>query len=462
MSVLQPRLTPADATRWGASIVDTLGTLLIMGLSDEYNLCRPHVNQLNFHWTNGRDWHQGYISEESTGDESAETWSVPRDGMTNLPVFETSIRYLGGLLSAYDLSGDTMILERCVELADILSKAFNTESGLPVGRLDPGAEGDHRMGSISIAEAGSMSVDFMRLSQATGDRKYFDLVQRVMDYLEIRVIPRSVIKPLIPLSFQPDAGLNNQMGGTFSWGGMADSYYEYLIKTYKLLGGSEVAQQWRKIYEWSTDVAKKNLYEDIDYIPDHPILAIGKIENGRYKAEIEHLTCFAGGMLGIGAKLLDRPDDMTDAEKFSASCYWVSQNSPVGLQAEHVQFYSEETEEVWEDVDASGSRVHPWVDPRTIKEGAELDRMHQDKEGVWRWNTDQKPVLEADGGAKRDETPETVKRMRGVMPGIKAAGARYINRPETVESLYYMWVDLTPLRQPTPSNPETFKGDVVS
>ncbi len=40
-------------------------------------------------------------------------------------------------------------------------------------------------------------------------------------------------------------------------------------------------------------------------------------------AETEHLTCFAGAMLGLGAKLLDRPKDLNFGEKFTQTCYWL-------------------------------------------------------------------------------------------------------------------------------------------
>lgn len=46
-------------------------------------------------------------------------------------VFETTIRVLGGLLSAYDLSGDAMFLGKARQLADRLLPAWNTPSGIP-------------------------------------------------------------------------------------------------------------------------------------------------------------------------------------------------------------------------------------------------------------------------------------------------------------------------------------------
>ena len=48
------------------------------------------------------------------------------------PFFETVIRYLGGLLSAYALSGDPILLSRADDLGKMLLPAFNTTSGLPI------------------------------------------------------------------------------------------------------------------------------------------------------------------------------------------------------------------------------------------------------------------------------------------------------------------------------------------
>jgi hypothetical protein len=47
------------------------------------------------------------------------------------PFFETVIRYLGGLLSAYALSGNPILLSRADDLGGMLLPAFNTNSSLP-------------------------------------------------------------------------------------------------------------------------------------------------------------------------------------------------------------------------------------------------------------------------------------------------------------------------------------------
>lgn len=46
-------------------------------------------------------------------------------------LFETVIRYVGGLLSAYDLSHEKVFIRKAVELVDKLLPAFDTPTGIP-------------------------------------------------------------------------------------------------------------------------------------------------------------------------------------------------------------------------------------------------------------------------------------------------------------------------------------------
>lgn len=402
------------------------------------------MNQINFNWVNGRDWSQSFESPNKPNDPESVAFSVPRDPRVGLPVFETGIRYLGGLLGAYDLSGDTLLVERAVDLANILGRAFYTESGLPAGRIDPGiTENWHRLGQVSLAEVGSMTLELIRLSQITGDRKWFDMAQRATDYLDERIAPKSTNEPLIPMWFMPSAGEGKaQIGGSFTFGGLADSYYEYLIKTYKLLGGSQGAQQYRRLYEGSIDAAKKLFFTDVKVVPGLDLYTIGKFEGGRMIVEAEHLSCFAGAMLGLGSKLLERDEDMQIAQKFTQTCYWLSASTPTGLQPENVEFYSG-TEMPWVNVTRDGKihhRGHKSLVPDLEGEFEHsLSVMHQDRSGTWRWNDDQSVVRE--GGEEddiRQDPVEYAEMLRGVPPGSKKVNGRGINRPETIESIFYM------------------------
>ena len=94
---------------WGATIIDSLSTLLLLNLTEEYSLARAHVRQIDFSIILG---------------ESSVYGGKLQDSRT-VPVFETIIRYLGGLISAYDLSGgDSLMLERAEDLAGWLTGAF--------------------------------------------------------------------------------------------------------------------------------------------------------------------------------------------------------------------------------------------------------------------------------------------------------------------------------------------------
>lgn len=48
-----------------------------------------------------------------------------------LSVFETNIRFVGGFLSAYALTGDTLFRDKAQYVADRLVPAFQTPTGIP-------------------------------------------------------------------------------------------------------------------------------------------------------------------------------------------------------------------------------------------------------------------------------------------------------------------------------------------
>lgn len=48
-----------------------------------------------------------------------------------LSVFETNIRFVGGLITAYALTGDNMFKEKAYHLGKKLLPAFDTPTGIP-------------------------------------------------------------------------------------------------------------------------------------------------------------------------------------------------------------------------------------------------------------------------------------------------------------------------------------------
>lgn len=191
---------------WGATLVDTLDTLWIMDLDHEFDIAVSALKELSF--------------------TSSTFYKV------NL--FETTIRYLGGLLSAYDLSGDRYptLLEKAIELGDMLYVAFDTPNRMPIAHWDwmSAAKGARQKtpDSVALAEIGSLTLEFTRLTQLTGDPKYYDAVQRIMDVFEAQQM-QTGIPGMWPISLSTK-DLDFTRDRTFTWGAMADSMYEYLPK----------------------------------------------------------------------------------------------------------------------------------------------------------------------------------------------------------------------------------------
>lgn len=130
---------------------------------------------------------------------------------------------------------------------------------------------------------------------------------------------------------------------TFTLGGQADSVYEYLPKEYMLLGGLE--PRYQSMYEMSVEATKKYLLFR-PMIPDEKrdILISGQVSTQGHlddkddtvlKAEGTHLTCFVGGMFGIGSKIFDRKADLDLAKKLTDGCVWAYESTATGIMPEH-------------------------------------------------------------------------------------------------------------------------------
>ncbi|XMA11971.1 hypothetical protein WAI453_004762 [Rhynchosporium graminicola] len=83
---------------WAATLVDSLDSLYIMGLQEKFDEALEALKEIDF--------------------------SKPK--ADKVPVFEVTIRYLGGLLGAYDVSKHKypILLQKATQLGDFLSKAF--------------------------------------------------------------------------------------------------------------------------------------------------------------------------------------------------------------------------------------------------------------------------------------------------------------------------------------------------
>ena len=132
-------------------------------------------------------WIMGLKSEFEEAVRAAITIDLRKCTLEQINVFETTIRHLGGFLSAYDLSGDKRLLKKAKDFGDMLIVAFDTPNRMPITRWYPRSAltGSQEADSnVLVAEIGSLTMEFTRLSILTGDSKWYDAVERIVRLLD--------------------------------------------------------------------------------------------------------------------------------------------------------------------------------------------------------------------------------------------------------------------------------------
>jgi mannosyl-oligosaccharide alpha-1,2-mannosidase len=133
----------------------------------------------------------------------------------------SAFRVVGGLLSAYDLSGDKMFLEKAKDIADRLLPAWNTPTGIPYNIINLRNGNAHNPswaagGDSILADSGTEQLEFIALSQRTGDPKYQQKVEKVITELN-KNFPAD---GLLPIYINPDNA--NPSYSTTTFGAMGD------------------------------------------------------------------------------------------------------------------------------------------------------------------------------------------------------------------------------------------------
>jgi len=263
-----------------------------------------------------------------------------------------------------------------------------------------------------LAEIGSLSLEFTRLAQLTGDSKYYDAIQRVTNALESQQ-KETKIPGLWPVLVN-GATMNFKHDKTFTFGGMADSTYEYLPKEFLLLGG--LVPQYQDMYEQVIDAAKLHLFFRPSMPEDYDLLLSGTAkftpdERIVLEPEVQHLGCFVGGMVAIGSKIFSRPEDLPVAQKLVEGCIWAYNQTETGIMPEiftTVQCPGLE-DCIWDEQD--------WFDS--------VNKNHKPKE---------------DDVAPSNERAQSIISTSQYTPGVSyIKDRRYMLRPEAIESIFILY-----------------------
>lgn len=266
--------------------MDALSTAIIMGKTDVVNKILDHVSKIDYSQTNSQ-----------------------------VSLFETTIRYLGGMLSGYDLlkgpaahmvqnsSLVDNLRTQAKNLGDVLKFAFDTPSGVPYNNINITSQGNDGSITNGLAVTGTLVLEWTRLADLTGDDEYASISQKAESHL---LDPK-------PSSGEPFPGLvgsniNIDTGeftdGYVSWDGGDDSFYEYLMKMY--VYDPKRFATYKDRWVLAAESTIKHLQAHPEPRPD--LTWLTSYENGNHYLNSQHLTCFDGGSFLLGGTVLNRQD----------------------------------------------------------------------------------------------------------------------------------------------------------
>ncbi|PKI38168.1 mannosyl-oligosaccharide 1,2-alpha-mannosidase MNS1-like isoform X2 [Punica granatum] len=331
----------------GATLIDSLDTLYIMGLEEEFQRAKEWV-------ANSLDFNKDYDAS----------------------VFETTIRVVGGLLSAYDLSQDKVFLEKAQDIADRLLPAWDTPTGIPYNIINlaggnprnPGWTG----GNSILADSGTEQLEFIALSQRTGNPKYQQKAENAILALN-KSFPDN---GLLPIYINPDTGSTSYSAITF--GAMGDSFYEYLLKVW--IQGNKTAtvrhyrEMWEKSMKGLLSLVKRTTPSSFTYL----------CEKSGYSLtdKMDELACFAPGMIALGSFGYGPEESkkfLSLAEELAWTCYNFYQSTPTKLAGENYFFH--------EGQDMTVGTSWNILRPETVESLFYLSRLTGNKTyKEWGWN----------------------------------------------------------------------------
>ncbi|XP_075403801.1 endoplasmic reticulum mannosyl-oligosaccharide 1,2-alpha-mannosidase-like [Tenrec ecaudatus] len=333
----------------GLTLIDALDTMWIMGLQEEFAEAKKWVlEQLNF------------------------------QNNVDVNVFECTIRVLGGLLSAYNLSGDSLFLGKAEDLGERLLPAFQTHSKLPHSHVNLATGEVHSaFMQSSVAQVGSIQLEFRELSRLTGKEKFQEAVDEVMKH--IHSLPGKK-DGLVPTNIDIFSGFFTSEG-SFTVGANVDSYYEYLLKQW-IQGGKKDNQLLGDYVEAIKGIKKHLLYTD----RAEQLTFVGELHNDQFQARMEHFACFLPGTLALGVRHGLNDDHMELAQALMKTCYQMYQQFNSGLSPE-VVYYEDHLPGTHKNMRVLTRDNFNVLRPETVESLFYLYRLTGDKKYQdWGWN----------------------------------------------------------------------------
>ncbi|KAE9383422.1 seven-hairpin glycosidase [Gymnopus androsaceus JB14] len=279
-----------DRNGWGATIVDAMGTMILMGFDDLFIKSLEWVTNVDF-------------TESKTA--------------ANVDLFETTIRYVGGMLSAYELTGKKypILVQQSQTLVDKMAFAWSSPNQtIPYGMIN--------------SRTTLQSINVSRLSLYTGNQTYTNLSMK--NSIHILLFPG-------PFPGAPSKRSAPPLKAN-TWGGGTDSYLEYLIKYARISNTDDnlFADTWHAAVDSSIkELLKTSTVGNHAYIADW--------NDGTIALEGSHLACFLAGNWILGGKLLNNDTIVNIGLEIADSCWNTYASTETGIGPETFQFIDNES-----------------------------------------------------------------------------------------------------------------------
>lgn len=210
--------------------------------------------------------------------------------------FEITIRILGGLLSAYEMTGDERLLQLADDLGTRLLPVFESPTGMPYMYVNL-KTGKTSGAKSNPAEIGTLFLEFGTLSRHTRKPVYYDKAKRALVALYERRSKLGLVGEEIDVESGQWISPNSHVGGGI------DSYYEYLLKGWLLFGDADCLRMYRQsVRALNAHVADGAWYGQVD-------MNSGK----RTATEFGALHAFLPAVLALGG-------DLPRARRLQESC----------------------------------------------------------------------------------------------------------------------------------------------
>ena len=256
------------------------------------------------------------LKKEAQEDERLIDDSLTFDKDIAVSNFEITIRMLGGLLSGYELNHDKRFLELATDLANRLLPAFNSATGMPYRFVN--LKTGKVSGAVSNpAEIGTETLELGTLSKLTGNPVYFEKAKKAVVALFNRRSTIGLVGSAINVETGEWVNTESHISGGI------DSYYEYLLKAWKLFGDKDFKNMW----DVSVAAVNKYLAQEVngELWYGHANMDTGDVNRTYFGA----LDAFFPAELALGGEL-------KRAEELENSCYkmWLY----YGIEPEQINY----------------------------------------------------------------------------------------------------------------------------